>query len=220
MTDKKSEDQHAHRSDKEHLTNTRATSAEEDELAALRSRVAALEVLVAANRSEQSDDDRSRRRSASGSSRHRSRRRTRRARDDRDDRSSRRRVDDSVRDLSSRSMDEGNKVIRAMAMAWIEQLRTAADAVAAMAEEVNDRNRADNRDSLNDMMMTLPRDIKSGWINAMDRSMDIPGNAIDRYNESYDEAEELEDKEDRDDDSSRSSRVRRADRRDDRVVTA
>ena len=232
MTDDKRKDEQTPRLDKENSTSTGTTSAQEDELAALRSRIAALEVLLAANVAERREDDRSRRRSDSRSDRHhhhyyRSRRRRRRHRDD--DRDDDRRVDDSIRDLSDRSIDEGNKVMRAMAMAWMEQFRTAADAVAEMAEEVYDRNRADNRDSFNDLMMTWPRDFLSGCVSAMDRAMDIPGDAIDRYNESYDEADELEEEDrDRDDDdydSSRSYRLhrrhdrRRDDRRDDRRGT-
>lgn len=206
-----------------------STKSADDELILLRVRVAKLENDIEeltrsrrrdddefATRSTRSDSDSSRR-SRSTSSRRSERRRSVESRDD--DKPADKKLADSFRDVSDRTSDEAHKLVRGMTLAYIEHLRTVADAANDFVDEVLDRNNPDERDSVRDLATSLPSDIYSGFANAMDRALDAPSRAVDRFNESYREAEDVEDT-DRSDRSrrSRSSRSTTSSRddRDDR----
>ncbi|HEX8282695.1 MAG TPA: hypothetical protein VF588_05045 [Pyrinomonadaceae bacterium] len=210
------------------------TSTEPDELTLLRVRVAKLEndleELARSRRREDADDEfetsarssrsdsGSSRRSRSTSSRRSERRRSSVSRrDDDEDRPADKKLADSFRDVSDRSTDEAHKLVRGMTLAYIEHLRTVADAANDFVDEVLDRNNPDERDNVRDLSTSLPSDIYSGLANAMDRVLDAPSRAVDRFNESYREAEDVEDS-DRSDrsDRSRRSSSRRSSSRDDR----
>ncbi len=201
---------------------------ESDELVALRAQVDSLLEELSRLRQSQSvgslydDESGSRRRSESTSSRRSGRRSTRvstRSRDfsdDIDDRPSEKRTSDSFRDLSDRAIDEASKMARGITLSYIEGLRTAADALTTFVDEVSDRNRPEDEDSVRDLVTKLPGDIYSGYIDALDRSLDLPSNTITKFNDTYNESSDVEqDDLERNDNVSR-SRSSRSSRRSER----
>lgn len=100
------------------------------------------------------------------------------------------RTSDLIREIPERTIDETAKVARGVTLAYVEQLRQMADVWNAFADEVFNRNSADSRTSVRDLAWNLPRDLYSGYLSAIDRSLDIPRRTIDKFYETYNESEE------------------------------
>jgi hypothetical protein len=106
-----------------------------------------------------------------------------------------------LRDLPDRFMGEASKTVRDLILACLEPLRMAGDIVDAFAEETSAHNRPEERGTERGRFrsrtgrqsrseaMNLSRDIYSGFIKAVDRSLDIPSKMVDRYHSTYKEAE-------------------------------
>jgi hypothetical protein len=146
-------------------------------------------------------------------------------------------IDDIVRDLPARTVDEVSKLIRGLAFAYLEQIRLSANIVTTIAEEVFQRNRPDRtgrgarsrrrrdydrepardrayarerydderdenegerehrgrarrRRTVAGLTGDLPGDLYAGIVKAVDQSLQIPGRTVERFYESFKEAEE------------------------------
>ncbi len=60
-----------------------------------------------------------------------------------------------------------------------------------------ERGRSDQRTTVTGLTANLPRDIYSGLVKAVDRSLDIPSQMVDKFYESYQESDEAEPTSDR-----------------------
>ena len=109
-------------------------------------------------------------------------------RSERRERRSERRETESARKTIDRTVDEANRTVRGLTLAYLEGLRTAANAVEEFAREVERRNPADEDDD--DLARNLPRDLYSGYLKAVNRALKIPENAIDKFYETYHPEEE------------------------------
>jgi len=96
-------------------------------------------------------------------------------------------------------------------MAYLEQLRIMGEMLTTVADEVTGRNRAstrtrsrrdssgrrymrefDDRSSPTGLAANLPRDIFTGVISAVDKSLDGPRRVVDRFYEAYRESDDLD----------------------------
>ena len=144
-----------------------ADAATVDEAAELRARLAALEVELNKTRSEVERLKRE----------HRPERRGSRAGGDN-------RVE-TIKDIVERVDGEGRRVFRAMALSQLEQMRLWADLVASFAERIERDNPPDDPDLERD----LPRDLMDGWLETIDRSLEIPEKTIETFEETYKKAD-------------------------------
>jgi len=106
-------------------------------------------------------------------------------------------------DLPVRLMDEASKFTRGLTFATLEQLRFAGNVLQEFADEVISRNQPDSstsgksadeggkrRRTITGLATDLPADLSSGFLRALNRSLDMPGAAVDRFHESYRQTEE------------------------------
>lgn len=138
---------------------------------------------------------------------------------------------DILRDIPGRTVDEGAKFVRGFTMASLEYLRMMGEMMTTIADEVAGRNRAtgrsrrrrdssgrrymrefDDRSSPTGLAANLPRDIFTGVVSAVDKSLDGPRRVVDRFYEAYRESDDLdqdrdERNRDREDKSSRETKA-------------
>ena len=146
--------------------STANTAAEVDEAAGLRARIATLEIELNKMRSEVS-------------------RLNREQRPER--RSSRSETQDrveNVREIVERVDGEGRRFFRAMVHSQMEQLRMTADLISSFASQIERENPPDAPD----VERKLPRDLVDGWLETVDRALDIPEKAIETFEETYKQA--------------------------------
>ena len=91
---------------------------------------------------------------------------------------------DTVREIVERVDNEGRRLYRAMVLSQVEQMRLTADLIASFAERVERDNPPDSPDLERD----LPRDVLDGFLDAVDRSLEIPEKTIERFEETYKQA--------------------------------
>lgn len=142
-----------------------ADAAEVDEAAGLRARIATLEVELNKMRSEVARLNREQRQERRGG---------RREGRDRD------RVE-TMREIVERVDGEGRRMFRAMVLSQMEQLRLTADLISSFASRIERDNPPDDPDVERD----LPRDLMDGWLETVDRSLDIPEKAIETFEDTY-----------------------------------
>ncbi len=106
-----------------------------------------------------------------------------------------------LRNLPDRFIAEASRTVRALTLACLEPLRVAGDIVDAFAEETSGRNRPEERTAergrsrtrtgkqSRSETTTLPRDIYSGLVKAVDRSLDVPSKMVDRFYNTYKDVE-------------------------------
>jgi hypothetical protein len=104
-------------------------------------------------------------------------------------------------DIPGRFTDEAGRMVRAFTLASLEPLRLAADIIDTFAEEVSPRKRPEERVSDRgrygerrerrsrseggSSATGLLRDLYSGFVKAVDRSLDIPSEMVDRFHDTY-----------------------------------
>lgn len=91
---------------------------------------------------------------------------------------------ETVRNIVDRVDGEGRRVFRALVSSQMEQLRLTADLMSSFAERIERDNPADDPDPERD----LPRDVMDGLLETIDRSLDIPEQTIERFEETYRQA--------------------------------
>jgi hypothetical protein len=96
----------------------------------------------------------------------------------------------SARSISNRAADEGSGLIRGVALAVVESVRSCGSVLSSFADTVSQRNRPEEKDSTADLTRDLPKDIYQGFVNAVEQSLEIPGRVVDRLQEGYREAKE------------------------------
>lgn len=143
-----------------------ASSVEADEADQLRARIATLEAELNRVRSEVT---------RLNSERRQERRRSRSEAPDRVE---------AIRDIVERFDGEGRRVFRALALSQMAQMRLAANLMATFAERIERENPPDDPDLERD----LPRDLLDGWLETVDRSLDIPEKTIETFEEAYKQA--------------------------------
>jgi hypothetical protein len=135
-----------------------------DDAAALRDRIATLEAELEKMRSETARSGREARREL-----------RQQARDEGRDRV------ESVKEIVERVDNEGRRLFRAVVLSQMEQLRLTADLIGSFAERIERQNPPDDPDVERD----LPRDLLDGWLESVDRSLDIPEKAIETFDDTY-----------------------------------
>lgn len=143
-----------------------AGEAQVDEAAGLRARIATLEVELNKMRSEVARLNREQRQER------------RPSRPETQDRV------EAVREIVERVDGEGRRFFRAMALSQLEQMRLAADLMSSFASRVERDNPPDDPNLERD----LPRDLLDGWLDTVDRALDIPEKAIETFEETYKQA--------------------------------
>src|ERR1043165_3572199 len=84
----------------------------------------------------------------------------------------------SARNISNRATDEGGSLIRGVVLAGVETVRLAGSVLSSFADTVSQSNRPEEKDSTADLTRDLPKDMYSGVINAVEKTLDIPGKVI------------------------------------------
>jgi hypothetical protein len=95
-----------------------------------------------------------------------------------------------TRNISKRATDEGGSIVRGVALAGVELVRSTGNVLASFADTVSDRNRPEEKGSSSDLTRDLPKDIASGALNAIEQALEIPGRMIDKLHEGYRETRE------------------------------
>ena len=137
-----------------------------DEAAGLRARIATLEVELNKMRSEVARlnrEQRGERRSGRSEGRDRV---------------------ETMREIAERVDGERRRFFRAMVHSQLEQMRLAADLMSSFATRIERENPADDPDVERD----LPNDLLDGWLDTVDRALDIPEKAIETFEETYKQA--------------------------------
>lgn len=98
-------------------------------------------------------------------------------------------IADTTRDNSVRAMDEASKLVRGLALSSLEMIRATTDAVDSFVGEVYDRNRPAAGESIGDLARQLPGDIMSGFMEGINRALEVPNRAVDTLYSSYREGE-------------------------------
>jgi len=163
-----------------------------DEISRLRARVQELEAQLRQERMRgtQTGSSRTDRVSSSDSQP----RTTDRTTDDDSNRVSRRRVADSLSDARSSKRDVIDRMMRGGTLASAEFVRAFAETVSSFADTVisrNDNRRGDDR-TARDMVTRLPEDIATSFADAVDRFIDVPSRAADRYAKTYRESDRMD----------------------------
>jgi hypothetical protein len=143
-----------------------AGEAQVDEAAGLRARIATLEVELNRMRSEVARLNRE----------HRQERRS--SRSEGQDRV------ETIKDIVERVDGEGRRAFRALVLSQMEQMRLTADLIASFASRIERDNPPDDPDLERD----LPRDLLDGWLETVDKALDIPEKTIETFEETYKQA--------------------------------
>jgi Rho termination factor, N-terminal domain len=98
-------------------------------------------------------------------------------------------VADGYRDVSARKIDESARLLRGLVRGTLEAFRVGADSASCFMEDVLERNVPDRDESATDVARRLPGDVGREVVRALDRSLDIPGQAIGRFQRTYSEEE-------------------------------
>jgi hypothetical protein len=101
-------------------------------------------------------------------------------------------VTDSMGELSRRSIDETNRLVRGLTLAHVEGFRAAADVLGAFADSIAKRNPPQDRN----IMANLPSDMLYASMEAMNRAVGVPGRAMSRFSEAYREDDAVRERED------------------------
>lgn len=144
-----------------------AADAAADEAAGLRARIATLEIELNKLRSEVARLNRE----------HRPERRG--GRSETQDRV------ETIKDIVERVDGEGRRAFRAMVLSQMEQMRLTADLISSFATRIERDNPPDDPDVERD----LPRDLMDGWLETVDRALDIPEKTIETFDETYKRAD-------------------------------
>ena len=92
------------------------------------------------------------------------------------------------REITDKFGDEAARLIRGIAMAGVEQVRTTASVLNSFADTVSQRNRRKEEESHSDLVKDLPKDLYSGILDAIEQSLEMPGKVVSRLHETYSEA--------------------------------
>ena len=92
-----------------------------------------------------------------------------------------------TREISDKFGDEAARLIRGVALAGIEQVRTTASVLTSFADTVSQRNQLKEDKSHSDLAKDLPNDLYSGILNAIEHSLEMPGKVVNRLHETYTE---------------------------------
>ena len=92
---------------------------------------------------------------------------------------------DLLKNTSNRAMDNTTKLVRGITLAYLEQLRLAANVANAFADDVSQMPTSKGKVSGEDFIKDLPRDIYTRFLNVIDQSLDIPNKAVDKFYEGY-----------------------------------
>ena len=92
------------------------------------------------------------------------------------------------REITDKFGDEAARLIRGIALAGVEQVRTTASVLNSFADTVSQRNRRKEDESHSDLVKDLPKDLYSGILDAIEQSLEMPGKVLNRLHETYTEA--------------------------------
>jgi hypothetical protein len=83
--------------------------------------------------------------------------------------------------------DEVNKVSLALLWAGLESVALTADYTRALIDKTADLNKGEKRDTVTKKLLYLPLDLGEGLFHAIDKSTEMPGKLVDKFNEKYEE---------------------------------
>jgi hypothetical protein len=98
-----------------------------------------------------------------------------------------RRVADSMSNVSRSKRDATNRMVRGATLASAELVRAFADTVSSFADTLISRNDSgkDGSRTTRDLVTRLPEDIATSFADAIDRFVEVPAKAADRYASAY-----------------------------------
>jgi hypothetical protein len=96
--------------------------------------------------------------------------------------------DRSWGDVFESASDEISKLSLGFLFAGIESIGLTADYTRAFVDKTADLNKATKRDTITKKLVYLPLDMGEGLFHAIDRSTEMPGKLVDKFNEKYEEA--------------------------------
>jgi hypothetical protein len=91
---------------------------------------------------------------------------------------------ETVREIAERIDGEGRRAFRALLHSQLEQMRLTADLMSSFATRIEREHPADDPDAEKD----LAQDMLDGWLETVDRALDIPEKAIGTFEETYKQA--------------------------------
>ena len=92
-----------------------------------------------------------------------------------------------TREITDKFGDEAARLIRGIAHAGVEQVRTTASVLNSFADTVSERNQTKEDRSPSELAKDLPNDLYSGILNAIEHSLEMPGKVVNRLHETYNE---------------------------------
>ncbi|HEX8055008.1 MAG TPA: hypothetical protein VF517_18645 [Thermoleophilaceae bacterium] len=88
-------------------------------------------------------------------------------------------------DFTDRKVDEISRLVTGSFRAGLEALRVAAESTDYFVDDVLERNLPNADEDSTDVARRLPRDLGRGFSRSLERGLDIPGRASERFNRTY-----------------------------------
>lgn len=86
-------------------------------------------------------------------------------------------------DAGNHFLDEAGKLARSYSATLAEMVAASADAANVFSNEISRRNKDEDDPVKN--FTRLPTDLWSGYLKAIEKSMDIPGRMVKKFNDTY-----------------------------------
>jgi hypothetical protein len=94
-------------------------------------------------------------------------------------------LSDDAQRAADRTVDEMSRFFRTMTTAYVEGLRSAADAVGAFSDELTQRHDGDGERDDRERVGRLPEDMVASYLKAMRRALTISERTLDRFQDEY-----------------------------------
>jgi hypothetical protein len=91
-------------------------------------------------------------------------------------------------DVLQTTADEVNKFSLGLCFAGLESIRLTADYTRDFIDKTTELNKGEKRDTVAKKLLYLPLDLGEGMFDALDKSTEMPGKLVDKFNEKYKEA--------------------------------
>ncbi|HEX8122679.1 MAG TPA: hypothetical protein VF549_15580 [Solirubrobacteraceae bacterium] len=92
---------------------------------------------------------------------------------------------EDVQDLGDRKIDEVARLFTGAIRASLEGLRVAAESTSYFVEDTLERNIPDRGEDSVDVARRLPADLSRGFVRSLDRGLDLPGRAAERFERTF-----------------------------------
>jgi hypothetical protein len=103
-----------------------------------------------------------------------------------------RETSNQIRDLPTEASEQVSRFVRALSLAAVESARISGEVLTEFANDVLARNQASAKRTPGELAMNLPRDITSAGVNAMERSVRLQRQVVERFSDAYGETTKKE----------------------------